>query len=158
MAGEEGGDRGWDGWMTSLTQGTWVWTNSGRQWRTGKPGMLPSTGSQAVRHDLATDQEHRPWTDGDIWAAPGKCELASQATTDLRVPLDSHLSDASDGSQNSTPDPILWFPHPLWRSIDIFSWFSHSHFQNCAHVFLWIILIWWTLGSIMDTYRNRMFW
>ena len=29
-AGREGGDRGWDGWMVSLTQWTWVWTNSGR--------------------------------------------------------------------------------------------------------------------------------
>ena len=35
-----GGDRGWDGWMSSPTQWTWVWANSGRQWRTGKPGML----------------------------------------------------------------------------------------------------------------------
>ena len=25
-AGEEGDDRGWDGWMASLTQWTWVWT------------------------------------------------------------------------------------------------------------------------------------
>ena len=24
----EGGDRGWDGWMASLTQWTWVWANS----------------------------------------------------------------------------------------------------------------------------------
>ena len=28
--GEEGG-RGWDGWMASPTQWTWVWANSGRQ-------------------------------------------------------------------------------------------------------------------------------
>ena len=34
-AGGKGGDRGWDGWMASLTQRTWVWTNSERQWRTG---------------------------------------------------------------------------------------------------------------------------
>ena len=34
-AGGEGDDRGWDGWMASLTQWTWVWTNSGRYWRTG---------------------------------------------------------------------------------------------------------------------------
>ena len=27
----EGGDRGWDGWMASLTQWTWVWADSGRQ-------------------------------------------------------------------------------------------------------------------------------
>ena len=31
-AGGEGGDRGWDGWMASLTRWTWVWANSGRQW------------------------------------------------------------------------------------------------------------------------------
>ena len=31
----EGDDRGWDGWMASLTQWTWVWANSGRYWRTG---------------------------------------------------------------------------------------------------------------------------
>ena len=30
-AGEgERGDRGWDGWMASLIQRTWVWANSGR--------------------------------------------------------------------------------------------------------------------------------
>ena len=34
-AGGERGDRGWDGWMASLTQETWVWTNSVRWWRTG---------------------------------------------------------------------------------------------------------------------------
>ena len=43
-AGGEGGERGWDGWMASPTQCTWVWANSGRKWRTGKPGVLQSTG------------------------------------------------------------------------------------------------------------------
>ena len=28
-AGGEGNDRGWGGWMASLTQRTWVWVNSG---------------------------------------------------------------------------------------------------------------------------------
>ena len=37
--GGEGGNRGWDGWMVSPTQWTWVWANSGRQWRTGKSGV-----------------------------------------------------------------------------------------------------------------------
>ena len=31
-AGAEGDDRGWDGWMASLTRWTWVWMNSGRWW------------------------------------------------------------------------------------------------------------------------------
>ena len=33
-------DGGWDYWMASLTQWTWVWANSGRQRMTGKPGVL----------------------------------------------------------------------------------------------------------------------
>ena len=44
----EGDDRGWDGWMASPTQWTWVWVNYGSWWWTGKPGMLKSTGSQRV--------------------------------------------------------------------------------------------------------------
>ena len=30
--GGEGDSRGWDGWMASLTQWTWVWVNSGSWW------------------------------------------------------------------------------------------------------------------------------
>ena len=37
--GGDGDDRGWDGWMASPTQWTWVWASSGRQW-TGKPSRL----------------------------------------------------------------------------------------------------------------------
>ena len=54
-AGGEGDDRGWDGWMVSLTQWTWVWANSRRWWRTGKPGMLQSMGLQRVGHYWATE-------------------------------------------------------------------------------------------------------
>ena len=39
-AGEEEDNRGWDGWMASLTKWTWVWVNSGRWWWTGRPGVL----------------------------------------------------------------------------------------------------------------------
>ena len=59
-AGGEGDDRGWDGWMASPTQWTWVWVNSRSWWWTGRPGMLQSTGSQRVRHNWATEQN---WTD-----------------------------------------------------------------------------------------------
>ena len=50
-AGGEGDNRGWDGWMASLTQWTWVWVNSGSWWWTVKPGVLQSMGSQRVGHD-----------------------------------------------------------------------------------------------------------
>ena len=46
----------WDGWMPSLTQWTWVWANSMRWWKTGKPGTLQSMRSERVRHDWATEQ------------------------------------------------------------------------------------------------------
>ena len=54
-AGGEGEDRGWDGWMASLTWWTWVWVNSGSWWWTGRPGVLWFMGLQRVRHDWATD-------------------------------------------------------------------------------------------------------
>ena len=57
-AGREGDDRGWDGWMASMTQWTWVWVNSGSWWWTGRAacqGELQSMESQRVRHDWATE-------------------------------------------------------------------------------------------------------
>ena len=51
----EGDNRGWDGWMISPTRWTWVCVNSGSWWWAGRPGMLPSMGSQTVRHDWATE-------------------------------------------------------------------------------------------------------
>ena len=48
-------DRGWDGWMTSPTQWTWVWVDSGSWWWTGKPGVLRFMGWQRVGHDWATE-------------------------------------------------------------------------------------------------------
>ena len=53
--GRKGDDRGWDGWMSSPTQWTWVWVNSGSWWSTGRPGMLQSMGSQRVGHVWATE-------------------------------------------------------------------------------------------------------
>ena len=50
-----GDDRGWDGWMASLTQGTWIWLNSGSWWWTGKPGMLQSMESQKVGNNWAIE-------------------------------------------------------------------------------------------------------
>ena len=46
--------RGWQRkrWLDGITTPwTWVWANSGRWWRTGKPGVLQSMGSQRVGYD-----------------------------------------------------------------------------------------------------------
>ena len=48
-------DRGWDGWMPSQTQWTWVWASSGSWWWVGKPGVLQPMGSQTVGHDWTTE-------------------------------------------------------------------------------------------------------
>ena len=53
-AGGEGDNRGWDGWMASPTQWTWVWVSSRSWWWTGKPGVLQSMGSQRVGHNWVT--------------------------------------------------------------------------------------------------------
>ena len=53
--GGEGDDKGWDGWMASLTRWTWVWMNSGSWCWTGRPGVLQFMGSQRVGYDWATD-------------------------------------------------------------------------------------------------------
>ena len=60
-AGWEGEDRGWDGWMASLTPWTCVWVNSG-SWRwTGRPGVLRFMGLQRVRHDWVIELNWTEW-------------------------------------------------------------------------------------------------
>ena len=91
-AGEEGGDRGWDGWMASRTRWTWVWVNSGRWWWTGRPDVLRFMGSQRVGHDWVTELN---WTDLEFrfWS----CILWPQPTLSFlpKVPLAPLLQQGS---------------------------------------------------------------
>ena len=73
-AGGEGDDRGWDGWMASLTRWSWVWVNSGNWWWTGRPGVLRFMGSQSIGQDWATELN---WTEphhnkNHIWKTNSK--------------------------------------------------------------------------------------
>ena len=54
-AGGDGDDRGWGGWMSSLTRWTWAWVNSGSWWWTGRPGVLQFMGLQRVGQYWATE-------------------------------------------------------------------------------------------------------
>ena len=61
-AGGEGDNRGWDGWMASPTQWTWVWESLGvgdgqGAWSAAAHGVI------RVRHDWATKLD---WTDQHI--------------------------------------------------------------------------------------------
>ena len=55
----QGDSRGWDGWMASLSQWTWVWAISRRR-RTGKSAKLHFMWSQKVGHNWATELN---WTE-----------------------------------------------------------------------------------------------
>ena len=82
-AGREGDNRGWDGWMASLIQWTWVWLNSGSWWWTGRPGVLQSMESQRVGHYWATElsQLNLSWrivtgvTFSWQWSTSCKCKV-----------------------------------------------------------------------------------
>ena len=74
--GGEGDDRGWDGWMASLTRWTWVWVDFGSWWWTGRPGVLQFMGSQRVGHNWATELK---------WTTP-KCQIKIQHLENYPIP------------------------------------------------------------------------
>ena len=97
-AGGDGDDKGRDGWMASVTQWTWVWAHSRRWWRTGKPGVLQSVGSQRVRH-WATKQLEGEDACGEQRLKPSK--TWSRQGEDL-----SRIFDATAGfTDQSLPRP-----------------------------------------------------
>ena len=65
-AGGKGNDRGWDGWMASLTRWTWVWAGSGSWWRTGRSGLLQSVGHKQLDmterlNNRTKEVNHKHW-------------------------------------------------------------------------------------------------
>ena len=69
----EGDNRGWDGWMASPTQWTWVWACLGSCWWTGKLGMLQSLGSRRVGHDWVTELNWTVYQNICTAAPSGSC-------------------------------------------------------------------------------------
>ena len=67
-------DRGWDGWMASRTQWTWIWASSGSCCWTEKPGVLQSMSLQRVRNDWVTELN---------WTTPLGGSLVSQMVNSL---------------------------------------------------------------------------
>ena len=55
QAGRKGDDRGWDGWMASLTQWTWIWVDLGSWSWTGRPDVLRFLMSQRIGQDWVTE-------------------------------------------------------------------------------------------------------
>ena len=60
-AGGEGDDGGWDGWMASPTQWTWVWASFRIWWWTGKPGIAVRGVAESEQLNSATELNWRHW-------------------------------------------------------------------------------------------------
>ena len=80
-AGGEGDDRGWDGWMASPTQWTWVWLDSRSWWWTGRPGVLQYMGSQRVGHNWVTELNWYWYR----WCYLGKWDLGAYEVMQILV-------------------------------------------------------------------------
>ena len=96
----EGDNRGWDGWLESLTQ--WVWASSWRWWRTGKPGVLQSMTLQRLRHDWATEQQPTN-TEGAPKGRTESCWLGAEAPPAL-VPAWGRQQLCGGWSDHRAPD------------------------------------------------------
>ena len=81
----DGDDRGWDGWMASPTQWTWVWVNFGSWCWTGRPSMLRFMGLQSrTRLNDWTELNHSyKWTSGLVFIKfrIRKCHIVSFDST-----------------------------------------------------------------------------
>ena len=75
IAGGDGSDRWWDGWMASPTPGIWVWANSGRWWRIGKPGVLQSMGLQSQTPLNKNNKREEP-IPTQIYLTPNECKIS----------------------------------------------------------------------------------
>ena len=76
----------------------WVWVNSGRWWRTGKPGVLRFMGLQRVGHNWATELN---WNNWNI-VLFNRCVAAAAAKLLQLCPT---LCDPIDGSPPGSPVP-----------------------------------------------------
>ena len=103
-AGGERDNRGWDGWMASLTRWTWVWVSSGSWWWTGKPGVVQSIGSQRVRHNWETELN---WTEvvSDSFVTPWS--IAHQPPLSIGFSRQEYWSGFSFPSPRDLPDPEI---------------------------------------------------
>jgi len=84
-AGGERDDRGWDGWMASLTQWTWIWPSSVGWWWTGKSGVLQSMGSQRVGYNWAIELNCITLQPPELSVAHSKVKVKAMSLSCIRL-------------------------------------------------------------------------
>ena len=113
----EGSERGWDHWMASSTQWTWVWANSRTWWRTGKgwhAAVHGVTKSRTWLSDWRTTVIHyRGFPGGTVV----KCSLTNVGDTDS-VPGSGRSPAGGNGNplQYSCLKKIPWIKW-AWQDI-----------------------------------------
>ena len=125
-AGGEGDDRGWDGWMASPTQWTWVWVNSRNWCWTGRPGVLLFMGSQRVRHYWANELN---WTH----KKHGHCLEGGGVPRESQVKFPSvcpRTTGDKRGEKVSSQTSFMPSGHTSWESLsqmlDSSFWWTYS--------------------------------
>ena len=99
-AGGEGDNRGWDGWMASPTQWTWVWVNSGCWWWAWRPAVHWVAKSQKQLSDLTELNMHQytATTAKSLQSCPTLCNpIHRRQPTKLPRPWDSPGKDTEMG-------------------------------------------------------------
>ena len=103
-------------WLDGIpTQWTWVWVSPGRWWRTGKPGMLQSMGSQRVRHDWEIEQQqHRTLRPSESNLSKGTVQSScTSRVSNYQLGMNSRAWTIS----LSIPLPQLLMPEIPWSKI-----------------------------------------
>ena len=138
-AGGEGDNRGWDGWMASLTQWTWVWVNSRSWWWTGRPGVLQSMGSQRAGHNFVTGLNWTEYITSHSRSYHYSCTPSIQTKTDSafvkwmsrwkkQLPPMTHKSNSVASLRSNIPrlQLFMWYFHN----------FCHVSIPKVTHNFL----------------------
>ena len=132
------GSRGWDGWIASPTQWTWIWANSRRYWRTEELGVPQCMGLQRIRHNLATEQQ---WHSA-MQQYPGVSAFQGEV---MKGPWAPPVSEPSLLLTGFLALGLQGWPH-LDKSEQ---WFPHEKSGSLAlgkqqqNFFSLYILIWW---------------
>ena len=143
-AGGAGDNRGWDGWMAPPTQWTWVWVSSRNWWWTGRPGVLPSMGSQRVWHDWATELNYyhsTPPLERPAWISGGnKKDEAKNIKSEIQSIWDW---DHEDKMQTQERKGLLkWL---IWQEVILVSFeFLSLYLDIWPNSFLLYIQTWKT--------------
>ena len=144
--------------MGSLTQWIKVWANSGRWWKTGKPGVLRSMGPQIVRHDWVTEQQMRTtgpnisksilflllllsrFSHVGLYATPQTA--AHQAPPSLGFSRQEHWSGLPFPSPMYESEKWKWSRVQLSDPVDCSLLGSSVHGIFQARVLEWVSVIW----------------